>query len=122
MSEDDKLSWLKSGLAIRVAAEVDKRGVTTWSEIRHIAEAFERKDAMKKVAGIQEQMDEVERVSTAAVARKKEIQCFKCGEKGHIARNCRVVKKRDQFAGSVEDRDTQSGNAIKWLVSGSRVQ
>ena len=29
MSEDDKLSWLKSGLAIRVAAEVDKRGVTT---------------------------------------------------------------------------------------------
>ena len=115
MNEDDKLSWLKSGLAIRVATEVDKRGVTTWSEIRHIAEAFERKDAMKKVAGIQEQMD--------AVARKKEIHCFKCGEKGHIARDCRVGKKeRDQFAGSVEDRDTQSGNAIKWLVSGSRVQ
>ena len=78
---------------------------------------------MKKVAGIQEQMDEVGRVSTAAVARKKEIHCFKCGEKGHITRDCRVGKKeRDQFAGSVEDRDTQSGNAIKWLVSGSRVQ
>ena len=76
MNEDEKLSWLKSGLAIRVATEVDKRGVTTWSEIRHIAEAFERKDAMKKAAGIQEQMDEVGRVSTAAVARKKEIHCL----------------------------------------------
>ena len=50
---------------------------------------------MKKVAGIQEQMDEVGRVSTAAVARKKEIQCFKCGEKGHIARDCRVGGKRE---------------------------
>ena len=64
------------------------------TEIRHIAEAFERKDAMKKVAGIHEQMDEVGRVSTAAVARKKEIHCFKCGEKGHIARDCRVGGKK----------------------------
>ena len=48
---------------------------------------------MKKVAGIQERMDEVSRVSTAAVARKKEIHCFKCGEKGHITRDCRVGKK-----------------------------
>ena len=50
---------------------------------------------MKKAAGIQEQMDDVGRVSTAAVARKKEIHCFKCGEKGHITRNCRVGGKRE---------------------------
>jgi len=51
----------------------------------------------------------VNRIMTSGSGAVSQVTCFRCGEKGHIARNCRKPPRRKES----DDNHTTSGNEVR---------
>jgi len=53
---------------------------------------------------------QVNRIVASGSGVVRQVTCFRCGEKGHIARNCRKPPRRKES----DDNHRTSGNEVRW--------
>ena len=113
LAETEKFHRFKEGLKPEIRNEMDKRGITTnltnlqtqaqkYDEIlfsQRERPTFDKNFKKKKFYEIEKkpEVKQVKEIKQVKPNFKKEVTCYNCQKKGHMAKECRSPKKANNF-------------------------